>query len=284
VVLCYLGGLTHDQAAEQLGVHPRTLERRLKTGLELLRSRLVVRGITLSAAALVAVLTTTAAAAAVPPPLARETAEAVTRYAAGQSAVDAAGASVAALLNGERFGRLATTAAWVGGTAIALVAAGLVGWYGFAAGRVGPAPPPVADDEPVVSGANPVPATATARDGRTVTVRGQVVGPDGRPLAGVSVALLARPVRLEDRAEKTFTPLDDPLSDVETFRGRFRALARGTTDADGRYELTGTQQVPDPTTGATWYQTLPWALTGRPHRLIREPAEFKNLQVIPLGR
>jgi RNA polymerase sigma factor (sigma-70 family) len=274
VVLCYLSGLTHDQAAEQLGVHPRTLERRLRAGLDLLRDRLVVRGVTLSVVALAAVLTA-ASATATPPPLAQATAQA-----AAGSPVPAA---VTALVNAERAGRLTTTAAWAGGIAAVLVAGGVAGWIGLNGFGAKPTPVPAAtadDDDPaVVSG-----AAAAGRGDRTVTVRGRVIGPDGMPLVGVEVALLARPVRLTDKTDKTFDPIDDPLADVVLPKGRFRALARGTTDADGKYQLTGAQQVPDPTTGAVWYHTLPWAFVDGPHRLQRQPAEFKNLQIIPLGR
>ncbi len=278
VVLCYLSGLTHDQAAEQLGVHPRTLERRLKAGLDLLRDRLVVRGVTLSLVALAAVLTA-ASATATPPPLAQATAQAAAKYAGGELPASAA---VTALVNGERLGRLTTTAAWAGGIAAVLIAGGVAAWIGL--GGFGAKPVPVAaitaDDDPaVVSGAA---AAVADKDAKTVTIRGRVIGPDGMPLAGVQVALLARPVRLNP--DKSFDPLDDPLADVVLPKGRFRALARGTTDADGRYEMTGIQQVPDPTTGAKWYHTLPWAFVDGPHRLQRQPAEFKNLQVIPLSR
>lgn len=44
LVLCYLQGLTHEQAAAQLGLSPRTLRRRLADGRERLRERLERRG------------------------------------------------------------------------------------------------------------------------------------------------------------------------------------------------------------------------------------------------
>jgi C-terminal peptidase prc len=73
LLLCYLEGLTSDQAARQLGWSLRTLQRRLAQGRDLLRQRLTRRGITLSAALLApalaeggvpALLTTTAVRAA----------------------------------------------------------------------------------------------------------------------------------------------------------------------------------------------------------------------------
>jgi RNA polymerase sigma factor (sigma-70 family) len=52
LLLCYLQERTHDEAATQLGLSLRTLERRLRTGRALLRDRLVRRGLTVSAALL----------------------------------------------------------------------------------------------------------------------------------------------------------------------------------------------------------------------------------------
>ena len=45
VVLCLLGGLTRDEAAEQIGYSLNTLKRRLEAGRLLLRERLLRRGI-----------------------------------------------------------------------------------------------------------------------------------------------------------------------------------------------------------------------------------------------
>ncbi len=64
LLLCYLEGQTRDQAARQLGLSLRTLHRRLERGLGLLRTRLIGRGITLSAALLAAGLSQKAASAA----------------------------------------------------------------------------------------------------------------------------------------------------------------------------------------------------------------------------
>jgi RNA polymerase sigma factor (sigma-70 family) len=60
LLLCYLEGLTGDQAARQLGWSLRTLQRRLGQGRELLRCRLLRNGITLSAALIAPALTRSA--------------------------------------------------------------------------------------------------------------------------------------------------------------------------------------------------------------------------------
>jgi RNA polymerase sigma factor (sigma-70 family) len=64
LLLCYAEGRTRDQAAQELGWSRRTLQRRLEQGLELLRRRLVQRGVTLSAALVVAGLSHSSAEAA----------------------------------------------------------------------------------------------------------------------------------------------------------------------------------------------------------------------------
>ncbi len=63
LVLCYLQGQTHDQAAAYLGLSKGTLKRRLARGRDVLRVRLTRRGVALPAAGLAAVLGPAARAA-----------------------------------------------------------------------------------------------------------------------------------------------------------------------------------------------------------------------------
>src|SRR5262249_51849825 len=63
VVLCYLEGKTHAEAAEQLGCAKATVAVRLLRARERLRARLLRRGLALSAGALGALLAREAAAA-----------------------------------------------------------------------------------------------------------------------------------------------------------------------------------------------------------------------------
>jgi RNA polymerase sigma factor (sigma-70 family) len=65
LVLCYLEGRTHEQAARQLGWTKDTVRGRLNRGRERLRARLTRRGITLSAGLLTTALATAAAPSAV---------------------------------------------------------------------------------------------------------------------------------------------------------------------------------------------------------------------------
>jgi RNA polymerase sigma factor (sigma-70 family) len=67
LVLCYLEARTQDEAARELGWSVRTLRRRLTEGRQRLRTRLVRRGVSLSAALLSAGLVHQQASATLPP-------------------------------------------------------------------------------------------------------------------------------------------------------------------------------------------------------------------------
>jgi RNA polymerase sigma factor (sigma-70 family) len=83
VVLCYLQGLTNEQAAAELGWPSGSMAKRLARGRELLRGRLLQRGLALSTPAFLGALTE-AAQAAVPAALADATVRQAVLFAAGQ--------------------------------------------------------------------------------------------------------------------------------------------------------------------------------------------------------
>ena len=99
VVLCYLEGLTHAQAAVALRCGEATLRRRLAGARERLRLRLARRGFEPSAAALGGALAKEAGAA-VPPVCAEATVRAAIRVAAGEAAAAVVGTRVAHLTRG----------------------------------------------------------------------------------------------------------------------------------------------------------------------------------------
>ncbi len=96
IVLCYLGGLTHEEAASQLAIPVGTVKIRLSRGRDRLRSRLIRRG--LAPAIIAAALEAPARAALIPSSLVQVTVEAAMRVAAFQAA--GVTASVAVLVQG----------------------------------------------------------------------------------------------------------------------------------------------------------------------------------------
>lgn len=177
LVLCYLEGLTRDEAAAALGCSPGELKGRLERGRKTLRGRLERRGLTL-ATGLTAVL---AADPGVPAKAAAE----VARMATGCANGGAVPAAVADLLR-IRAGLAVKSAA----LAAVLVAAAL----GAAARTTdGPTPPkagpPVAAQRPVTDAyGDPLPVGAIARLGSVrfrpgASVSALAFSPDGKQLA-----------------------------------------------------------------------------------------------------
>jgi RNA polymerase sigma factor (sigma-70 family) len=97
LVLCYLQGMTREEAAARMGRSAGAVKGLLERGRELLRSRLARRGVTLSLGSLAALLSGNALSAAVPAVLRDSTVQAALGFAAGKA--PAAG-SVAALAEG----------------------------------------------------------------------------------------------------------------------------------------------------------------------------------------
>lgn len=97
ILLCYLEGKTNEEAAQQLGWTKGTVSGRLARARDLLRSRLVRRGVTLSASGLGTVLGQQALANAMPPLLPRGAVQNALSTAAGGTAPSV---SVARLADG----------------------------------------------------------------------------------------------------------------------------------------------------------------------------------------
>ena len=185
LVLCYLEGLSQEEAAKQLGWSKGTLRGRLDRGREHLRRRLMRRGVTLSAAlgAVGLALKAPAAQAAL--------VEAAVR-AAVRPAVGGAGAGsarAAALAEGVIRAMLGNKVklATVLVLAVGLVAAGAAALAHQVAAAPQEAQPPAA---PPPAETRPQPARAEGEKGRTVEVNGRVLDPDGKPFAGAKVWLV----------------------------------------------------------------------------------------------
>jgi len=127
LVLCYLEGLTHDQAASRLSQPVGTIRSRLSRGRERLRVRLTRRGVRADDA----VLGSAAALESVSPALLETTVRSALEFAVSQtgaSAVASAGAVALAkgVLNAMMFSKLTLTAACALG--LVLTAGGLSGY------------------------------------------------------------------------------------------------------------------------------------------------------------
>jgi RNA polymerase sigma factor (sigma-70 family) len=136
-VLCYLEGLTNEQAARVLGCPPGTVFSRLAWARERLRGVLRRRGLAVAAGVLATALHSGQARAAVPMPLVASTSDAAMAFAAGTAA--AAGripAQAAALAEGVLRAMFKTKLKL---TAAVLLAVGLVGATSGVLARLSPA-------------------------------------------------------------------------------------------------------------------------------------------------
>ncbi|MDB5351379.1 MAG: polymerase sigma factor, sigma-70 family [Planctomycetota bacterium] len=95
LILCYFEGLTHEEAARQLGCPLGTVRSRIARARDRLRDRLTRRGLVAPATLLAVVTGATASAAPVPPLLFDATSRAAMHVASGQ-AISAAGVSTSA--------------------------------------------------------------------------------------------------------------------------------------------------------------------------------------------
>jgi RNA polymerase sigma factor (sigma-70 family) len=100
LVLCYLEGMTNEQAARELGWPIGSMTKRLARGRELLRNRLVRQGVVMSTAIFGAGLSEHALAATLPSGLVTTTVRAAFLFAAGEAAAGAISAPAVSLAEG----------------------------------------------------------------------------------------------------------------------------------------------------------------------------------------
>jgi RNA polymerase sigma factor (sigma-70 family) len=210
LILCYLQGRTQDQAARELGCSSGALCGRLVRARECLRRRLTRRGVTLSAALLGTLLVTAHDAAALPPALAIRTVRAAAALLGGQKLARVVPASVATLTEGVLTAMFVTRVKT--GAVLALVALLLVAAGAFKGAARGEKETPAAKAAVQLLGPAAPPADKEAKS--VLTVRGQVLNPNGQPVAGAKLYLHASQL------------------------GKKLYAVRATSGSDGRFEFT----------------------------------------------
>jgi RNA polymerase sigma factor (sigma-70 family) len=219
VVCCYLQGRTQEEAARVLGWPKGTVATRLNRARELLRRRLVRRGLTLSAGALILTLTPPPAAGAVPPGLLAAT----VRLGGASHGGAAVPAGVAALAD-MALRPLALTYLKTA-VAGALVALTVVGGGTFA-GRLGPSAGASREDGPVSEArAQAVPA---ARGAAALPVNRQAV-----TVVAVAISRAGQTPSAADVYSPGRTGQPDPCGEASGFRGRFGQVITLTITLDG---------------------------------------------------
>ncbi|HTU93508.1 MAG TPA: RNA polymerase sigma factor [Gemmataceae bacterium] len=222
-VLCCLEGLSQVEAARRLGMKERTLSSWLLEARKRLASRLVRRGVELTAVLAAATLATQPASA-LPAGLMATTIKAALATAAGESLASVVSVSVAELVKGMTAAMIATkvkmaTVVLMGVSL--LTGAGMWAYRGLAANVFTPVTPFA---EPPAAKADDKPKTVSPQReaAKTVEIQGRVLGPDGKPKAGAAILLLG-PL---DPGEQQELPLEI---------GKVRRL--GVSAADGRFTV-----------------------------------------------
>jgi RNA polymerase sigma factor (sigma-70 family) len=169
LVLCYLEGLTRDEAARQLGIPSATLKSQLERGRKKLGDALTRRGCALGAG-LLAIAVTSPARASSP-----RLVEAILASVSGSPP-----AAVAALARGSIVSALVNRVMVAALVLFAVLGVGMAAWKRPAASQ-----PAARADAPKAAAKDSKPAPP-ARE----TVSGRVVDPAGKPLAGAELLLV----------------------------------------------------------------------------------------------
>ncbi len=206
LVLCYLEGKTHAEAARQLACPVGSMSKRLARGLELLRRRLGGRGVALSAAALTTLLGGSAATAA-PEGLRSAAVRAAMSLAAGQSAAGAAPAAAAlaeGVLRDMSLSSLKTKLMFALTVCLFGVSAGALAWR-LKAGEPG-GPEPARPPAPAKVAKAPAPAR-TFRSPLPLQVWQIVEGQTAPKYLGLTGPLASKPVTIPAGADWYVQPV-----------------------------------------------------------------------------
>lgn len=214
VILCYLDGLTHDEAAMRLRCPVGTVRSRLSTGRAKLRERLARRGVAVPAGVFAAALTSEVASAAVPSILVDSTVRAAIAFAVSGAGTTAAGivsGGAVSLAEGVTTTMMLTKIKIAGG--LALLGLLTLGIGGAAAQRLG-------------SG-GPAGATAAASAG------GGAVAADDDTIDDL-VSKLRNEAKLADRErERLSRALSDSQKELERLREQLQSLGESRDARSG---------------------------------------------------
>jgi RNA polymerase sigma factor (sigma-70 family) len=203
LVLCYLQGLSRDEAARQLGWSAGAVKGRLERGRRLLHGRLERRGLALSAGLLAALVSSPAVGSVLPPRLVQATVHAAT---GGRRS-----AAVAALVEGATRVMFRSKVPLVAALVLVWLGGSVAGWLGSWSAANHPALQLPNHFRTQVPG-----KPAESKEQQSITYSGHVLGPDGRPIAGAKLYLTRRSSYLDGPA---------PVSES------------ATTGPDGRFQF-----------------------------------------------
>ena len=211
VVLCYLEGMTHAQAAVELSCGEATVRRRLATACERLRDRLVRRGFALSVSGAVLSIAT-GQARAVSSSLTEATLREAARVAAGEAVAVVAGTRIGVLT---RAGLTVMHHAWKT-MAYAMLALAAIAWAGAGIGALGNKSAGGSTRAVTEAPRHPqalavAEASARKTGSQKHSIKGTVLAPDGKPLAGATVFWVGHPrpsaLRKRCRCPSSRTPM-----------------------------------------------------------------------------
>ncbi|HEY7312762.1 MAG TPA: sigma-70 family RNA polymerase sigma factor [Gemmataceae bacterium] len=206
LLLCCLDGKTRDEAALALGCSAGSIKGRLERGREVLRKRLLRRGLALSGAMLAALVDAPAATTAPPPSLIRATLQA--------AATGRYPRSIARLIQGAIPRVFAAKMRIAAGVLLTIGLLAVGGSRAFTPGGADPATEPSAK-QPQPNRA----ASKPADDEKNVlTLRGRVLGPDDKPVSGAKL-YFPRWAKERRQGENDVTVVQRSTSDA---KGRFR--------------------------------------------------------------
>ncbi|HLN28867.1 MAG TPA: sigma-70 family RNA polymerase sigma factor [Gemmataceae bacterium] len=223
-VLCCLEGKTKAEAARELGWKEGTVASRLARTRKELQRRLIRRGVALSSALCAVELGRTTAAAAVPPIFIQSMIKAALAFAAGRAGGPCGISAGAAGLAHKLLHSMLMNQMKIATVILILVTiftgTGVLACHALIAKRTGLENSSAQPEwpQPRTQTADRGQATeAESASAKTVAVRGQVLGPTGKPVAGARLYLL-------------HWPKGAVAGDVDM-------LLRGTSASDGRFSL-----------------------------------------------